>query len=61
MQLTRLSWQHHSNSMEVTIGYCGVSGFGGMGIVERWNSGMVEWIFFSILFACLSTNYYSMA
>ena len=30
----------------------------GMVIVEQWNGGMVEWIFF--LFACLSTNYYSM-
>ena len=35
------------------------------GIVEQWNSGTVEWwnrfFFSSILFACLSTNYYSMA
>ena len=39
-----------------------VSGFSGMGIVEWWNSGMVEqWngFFFSlILFACVCTNYY---
>ena len=30
-----------------------VSGFSGMGIVEWWNSGMVEWIFFFIHFVCL--------
>ena len=36
--------------------------------MERWNGGIVEWwnggmdfFSFSIFFACLSTNYYSIA
>ena len=35
------------------------------GMVEQWNGGTVEWwngfLSSSILFACSSTNYYSMA
>ena len=30
-----------------------VSGFSGMGIVEWWNSGMVEWIFFVLFWGLI--------
>ena len=59
-------WGGHAEERCKGKGYgCQVSGFSGMGIVEWWNSGMVQrwngFFFSSILFACLSSNYYSMA
>ena len=52
-QLTQIyMWQQqlfHRNSLHKEKG---VSGFSGMGIVEWWNGGMVEWMHVLFFGAC---------